>query len=197
MEVKLGSSLRIGCPQRAQLVGGFDDGLGAMRIPVFVSCPTRLNAEQKRSRDLIVGLLAEFGLEDRALGRSDYSTDYPLREIYIIARHCSGGLILGFEQAYMASGVVKRGTEAEAEISEPKKLPTPWNQLEAGILFGMKLPLLIFKEPGIEGGIFDSGMTDAYLQEIPPGDLSPDKKKQLVEVLLRWRGRVSEHYYRY
>ena len=103
-----------------------------------------------------MSMLDDLQLEPRALGRSDYPKDVPLREIYVIARHCHGGIILGFEQIQASAGVLKRGTKEEKLISKTKPLvfPTPWNQLEAGILFGLKLPLLIFREPGITGGIF-------------------------------------------
>jgi len=42
--------------------------------------------------------LDEFNLEPGALGRSDYPAEFPLREVLVIARHCAGGIILGFEQ---------------------------------------------------------------------------------------------------
>lgn len=45
-----------------------------MDIPVFVSCPTSLNADQQASRALILRQLKRFNLEPRALGRSDYPT---------------------------------------------------------------------------------------------------------------------------
>ena len=66
-----------------------------MRIPVFVSGPTKLNKSQDRSRDRIMRELARLQLEPRALGRSDYPSDFPLREVFVIAKHCSGGIILG------------------------------------------------------------------------------------------------------
>ena len=50
-----------------------------MKIPVFVSCPTTLNLEQEASRAIILEELARFELDPRALGRSDYPTDLPLR----------------------------------------------------------------------------------------------------------------------
>ena len=69
-----------------------------MRIPVFVSCPTHLNKAQASSRAMILRELSRQALEPRALGRSDYPTELPLREVYVIAKHCSGGVILGFSQ---------------------------------------------------------------------------------------------------
>ena len=69
-----------------------------MKIPVFVSSPTALNDEQKKSRYIIVSELETLQFEARTLGRSDYPADLPIREIYSLAAHCSGGIILGFSQ---------------------------------------------------------------------------------------------------
>ena len=169
----------------------------AMKIPIFVSCPTKLNPQQEKSRALLVNLLDDFGLDARALGRSDYPTDYPLREVYVIAKHCSGGVILGFEQFRATEGSWKRGTKEERGLDKPACFPTPWNHLEAGILFGMKLPLMIFREKGVTGGVFDNGVSDLFIHNTPDGDLPESEMTQLREVILKWRGRVSEHYHSY
>ena len=78
-----------------------------MKVPVFVSCPTALSLEQEAARSRIVAFLGSLNLEPRALGRSDYPTEFPLREVYVIAKHCSGGVILGFEQLRVTSGINK------------------------------------------------------------------------------------------
>ena len=111
-----------------------------MKIPVFVSSPTSLSAAQEAARTVIIRQLDDNDLEARALGRSDYPTDLPLREVLLIARHCSGGIILGSEQFRASGGVKKRGTPAEEQVSTPIPFPTPWNHLESGILFGLHLP---------------------------------------------------------
>jgi hypothetical protein len=169
------------------------------KIPVFVSCPSDLSKLQNRQRDVLMKLLEEFQLEPRALGRGEYPKDYPLKEVYIIAKHCAGGLILGFEQVYVTEGIRKRGTAKHKSIDKksPMVLPTPWNHLEAGILFGLKLPLLIFKEPGIEGGVFDHGITDAFVHNLPPPRASKEKIEELKNVLLKWLGEVSRKYNEY
>jgi hypothetical protein len=167
-----------------------------MRIPVFVSCPTSLNEAQQAARELVVRELTRQGLEARALGRSDYPTDLPLREILVIVKHCSGGVILGFEQVFARDVQLKRGTNEERSTGEPVPFPTPWNHLEAGILFGMRLPLLVFREPGISGGIFDTGVTDAYIHPMPKPDMSRANKTALLEVFRKWQAKIREHYYR-
>jgi hypothetical protein len=167
-----------------------------VKIPVFVSCPTGLNPGQEAARSLVVKELEDLRLEPRALGRSDYPTDLPLREVYVLSVHCSGGVILGFEQFHAERGVAKRGARDETPISTGAVFPSPWNQLEAGVLFGLGLPLLVFREEGIAGGIFDPGVTDVFIHKMPAAGIKPDQRQQLREVLLKWQARVREHYYR-
>lgn len=166
-----------------------------MKIPVFVSCPTSLGKTQQASRSLILRELTRQGLEPRALGRSDYPTDLPLREVLVIARHCSGGVILGFEQFRATAGILKRGTPEEQKLKGTASFPTPWNQLEAGILFGLKVPLLVFKEAGVSGGVLDAGVTDVFVHAMPTERISRSNRHALTEVFRKWQARVREHYY--
>src|SRR6476620_11335569 len=106
-----------------------------MKIPVFVSCPTSLSKDQEARRKIASDILDSLNLEPRALGRSDYPADLPLREVSVIARHCSGGVILGFTQFTATAGTWKEGTKKQKPLTAPLKVPSPWNQLEAGILF--------------------------------------------------------------
>jgi hypothetical protein len=169
-----------------------------MRIPVFVSSPTVLSNGQTRSRDRIVRELARLQLEPRALGRTDYPSDSPLREVLVIAKHCSGGMILGFRQFVATAGMFKPGTKEQKRLgrSASHYFPSPWNHLEAGILFGLQLPLLIFREEPLRGGVFDEGVTDVFIHSMPPGNLSGANLEAFREVLLKWSAKVREHYYR-
>ena len=171
-----------------------------MRIPVFVSCPTALNEAQQASRQVLMDFVEELNLEPRALGRSDYPSELPLREVLVIARHCAGGLILGFEQFQASAGVFKRGLGAAAGerslgAQQTASFPTPWNQLEAGILFGLGRPLLIFREDGISGGIFDVGVTDVFIHKMPPASIPAKERASLREVVLKWYAKTSAAYY--
>jgi hypothetical protein len=170
-----------------------------MKIPVFISCPTQLNPDQNKARKVIMNSIDELQLEPRALGRSDYPKDVPLREVYVIAKHCHGGVILGFEQFQATTGIWKRGTKEERTTSKqkPTSFPSPWNQLEAGILFGLKLPLLIFREVEVYGGIFDVGTSEVFVHTMPPAEPNASKKEELKEVFLKWHAEVSRHYYQY
>ena len=167
-----------------------------MKIPIFVSAPTILSNGQEASRRLILRELEYNDLEWRALGRSDYPTELPLREVLTIARHCAGGVILGFGQFRTDTGVWKPDTPGEKAISTPIEFPTPWNQLEAGILFALGLPLLVFKENNISGGVFDNGVTDVFIHTMPPASINPSDKKALHAVFLKWQAAVRSYYYR-
>jgi hypothetical protein len=163
-----------------------------MEIPVFVSCPTSLSDKQQISYTIVMDFLDRYSLEPRALGRSDYPTELPLREVLGISRHCAGGIILGFEQYRSLQGINKPGTAEEQYRNIATSFPTPWNQLEAGILFGLRLPILIFKEGDISGGIFDPGVTDVFIHPMP--DDASDNRA-LNAVFLKWQAYVQAKYH--
>ena len=144
---------------------------------------------------MVLRQLKRFNLEPRALGRSDYPTELPLREVLLLARHCSGGVILGFEQYRSTSGVRRPGTDEETLDTNVVPFPTPWNQLEAGILVGLRLPLLIFREEGIQGGVFDPGVTDVFVHPMPAASDDLARKGALGDVFLKWQADVRSHYY--
>jgi len=118
--------------------------------------------------------------------------------VLVIARHCSGGIILGFRQFVATAGTWKPGTREPRRIPrrKPEYFPTPWNHLESGILFGLQLPLLIFREEPMRGGVFDEGVTDVFIHGMPPGNISGTNLEAFREILLKWSARVREHYYR-
>lgn len=166
-----------------------------MLIPVFGSSPTLLSAEQDLARRLILGELNAVGLEWRSIGQTDYPSSFPLREVLTLAKHCAGGVVLGFSQFESSRGISKKGTIDEEKVKQRVDFPTPWNQLEAGILFALSKPLLVFRENGIEGGIFDNGVSDLFIQQMPHGMLRGKKRKAFREVLQKFAAEVHTHYY--
>ncbi|MEM7454754.1 MAG: hypothetical protein AAF456_10430 [Planctomycetota bacterium] len=168
-----------------------------MKIPVFVSSPTKLNSTQEKTRKAIFTALDDFGLEPRALGQSDYPTRLPLREVLTIAKHCAGAMILGFEQQFAPKIEIRRGLAKAKGGSTATNVsyPTPWNHLEAGILFSLGLPQLVFRDSGITGGIFDNGVSDVFIHEMPKPNRQGIFNKQVVDLLLKWQADVRRHYY--
>lgn len=168
-----------------------------MRIPVFVSAPSpdNLSTAQQESVDIIEGLVSRYKLEWRALGRSDYPNDLPLKEVLRLVKHCSGGIILGFEQFRADSGEYKPGSPNAKTATGRVSFPTPWNQLEAGILFSAGLPIIIFRESTVVGGVFDVGTSEVFIHPMPNATTTPDSLDDLDSVFQNWVARVRTQYY--
>jgi hypothetical protein len=141
-------------------------------------------------------LLDRENLERRSLGRSDYPTESPIREVHTIARHCSGGVILGYSQSVAKQLEMKPGTP-DRKLAEDVKFPSPWNQLEAGILFSLRLPLMVFREEGITGGVFDAGAGEVFINRLPVGRIGKQDEEQIVFAIQNWVALVREHYRRW
>ena len=168
-----------------------------MRIPVFVSAPSpdNLNPQQEQSAAIIQKLVSRYKLEWRALGRSDYPNDLPLKEVLRMVRHCSGGIILGFEQFRATQGEFKPGSANAKPATSAVSFPTPWNQLEAGILFSSGVPMMIFREAGLVGGVFDIGTSEVFIHQMPSKSMNAQALDDLDSVFQNWVARVRTKYY--
>ena len=166
----------------------------SIKIPVFVSAPSLLNPAQQSIYDYVVGALAEEKLQPRSLGRSDFPESDPITEVYYVARACYGGLILGFSQIEAKTGVIRRGTPGEVSLEKPLILPTPWNQIEGGILAALRKPLIVFAEKGVSGGVFDQGAIRGYLQVFDPAAMSVHDWDQIRERIRHWTAIVRTTY---
>lgn len=173
--------------------------LDGARIPVFASIPSKLDGDQEASRDYIYDWLHRVGFEPRTVGGSDNSYYNPLHEVRTLARHCAGGVILGYHQVFARVAEVKVRLEGSGELVTKEveyRAPTPWNQLETGILFGLGLPLLVLKQVGITGGIFDEGAGDVFVQEMPMPQSGTDPAfPRFEQALYRWQALVRRQYY--
>lgn len=134
-----------------------------MRIPVFVSRPNELTPGQDKVMDEIFAILEDFALEPRTLQKRTGPDAFPLNEIRTMISQCSGGLIIGFAQE-AATNVDRHNRDTLPH----KTYPTPWNHLEAGLLFASHVPMLVWREPSITGGVFDDGVTGEDVHTIGP-----------------------------
>jgi hypothetical protein len=110
-----------------------------------------------------------------------------------MARHCSGAVILGFSQSIAERVILKPNTADEKKL-ENVKMPIPWNHLEAGIFFSLRLPLMVFREEGISGGVFDDGVTDVFINKLPVSKIDKTWERQMIAAIQIWVARVREHY---
>ena len=68
-------------------------------------------------------------------------------------------------------------------------------ELEAAVLYALRMPLLLFKEEHITGGIFDKGVTDLFIHEMPLAKLTKSKRVALREVIRKFSAEVQMRYY--
>lgn len=79
----------------------------------------------------------------------------------------------------------KFGSTGERRDHEEKLFATGWNDLEAGVLFGLHLPLLVFHERGVAGGIFDNGVSDHK-----PHPMPYEESDELHDLFSGWQAQV-------
>lgn len=132
---------------------------------VFISRPTAIDKVQDSFCDNLEAALKIRGLRLSSLGTTDYSNKAPLLGVRQLLINCEGVIILGLKQIFVKDCIEKDGT-AKRKEGRQFFLPTSWNHLEGGIAFGLNLPLLILCEEGVEGGIFDRGVTDKFIHHI-------------------------------
>ncbi len=136
---------------------------------VFVSRPTTLNTEQRGLLDSISDLFNAYNLVPRTVGISNFTNKSPLVAVRAVMKECSGALVLGLRQLRIVRGVEKEGTSLECNRDD-FYLPTAWNHIEASMAYSMGMPILLVKERGVGGGVFDLGATEYFIHSvISPG----------------------------
>ena len=99
------------------------------------------------------------------LGATDFSNSAPLRAILRIMDECDGAIVLGFRQIEVEQGTAKPGTPSASRL-EKCYFATPWNQIEASLAYARGLPVMLIREKGISGGVFDYGVTEYFVHEV-------------------------------
>lgn len=162
-------------------------------VPIFVSIPTKLNDKQKSVHAGISRALRASRLSPRTITGCRPPIQSPLAEITRLARRCAGGLILGFRQSAAARVVRWPGTRYET-AAQAAYYPSPWNQLEAGILYSLGVPMLIFAEDGVTGGIFDAGMGNFLIHPFSADSFSDADAEHMAILIREWGRLVVRHH---
>lgn len=127
---------------------------------IFISRPTLISTKYEPSYSAFEIFLKKKGIKLRRLGSSDYSRKAPLVAVMEIIEDCNGAIILGYPQ-YEVHNASKK---ADSILSESYLLfPTPWNQIEAVLAYKKNIPVLVVAQNGIDGGIFDYGITGEFV----------------------------------
>ena len=131
---------------------------------VFLSRPTSVDRYQQRLCQRIAAALKGEHLQPRTLGVTDYPRKAPLGEVLKLMEESDGAIVLGLRQLRVQGGLLKEQTDQEAAV-EDLLLPTAWNQIEAGMAVALGLPLLLIREEGVSGGVFDVGSSDQFVHQ--------------------------------
>lgn len=131
---------------------------------VFVSKPNALSDEQRSFWVRLCRTLEERGLSPRTLGETDYPNSAPIEAVRRLLDECDGALVLGLAQLEVEKGVLKAGTSS-AQDAAGTRWPTAWNHIEAAMAYALAKPLLIIREVGVAGGVFDIGNTDRFIHQ--------------------------------
>ncbi len=160
-----------------------------MPTNVFVSRPSKLPRLFEAAYDGFHKFLKQEKYAPRRLGSTDYSLNAPMQAIIRIMDECDGVIVLGYPQIEIFQHF-RRNQDIKKDPSF--QFPTPWNQIEAALGYGAKLPVLVVAQEGIAGGIFDHGVTGEYVLSI---DLSIKKwheGREFKQVYSDWKSRLPK-----
>ena len=152
---------------------------------IFLSRPTDLSDKETETVNKISEMLKCRGIKLRTIGVTDFTNKTPMKAIKEVMEQCTGAIILGFTQVKVERGIKKPGTKKEMAV-QCYNIATPWNQIEAAMAYMLDLPLLIIKDNGIDGGIFDHGVTSKYIHEFDLKEQEWLDEKQFLQPFNEW-----------
>ena len=140
-----------------------------MATNIFLSVGRTATVDQDNFVAAVEGLLKEYHLRPRTVGRTDFTSGKPLRKILNVMKSCSGTLIIAFERSHFTDGIELRGGPQETAL-KAVSLPTVWNQIEAGMAYALGHPLLSIAESHLHNeGLLEDGY-DWFIKWV---DLTP------------------------
>ena len=69
--------------------------------------------------------------------------------------------------------------------------PTPWNQIEGALAYAYGSPVLVIAHPGIEGGVFDHGITGEGILHIDLAEPDWYLKAEFTQPFKEWSAEVE------
>ena len=160
-----------------------------MAIDIFISVGRTFIPEQEKFVQEIEAILRANGLNPRAVGRNDFTSEQPLKFIQSLISKCSGTVIVAFERVLISAGTEKRGSADQKSLNDAR-IPTVWNQIEAGMAYQRGHPMLVILEDGLrQEGLLEEGY-DWWVQRVP---MRPDALRgpEFMGVLSDWKNRVQ------
>jgi hypothetical protein len=156
---------------------------------VFVSRPTSVGPEFESAYSVFHQHLLSLGFALRRLGGGDYSKKPPLRAVIDLLSECCGALVLGYPQSEF-----QHQARRSANLTNNFRCvyPTPWNQIEGALAYAHGTPVLVVAHPGIDGGVFDHGITGEGVVHIGLDEPRWFEKPQFDQPFQEWAAEVQE-----
>ena len=139
--------------------------LKAPRGKVFSSMPGCLGKREEALTKAYKSVLESEGYEVIYYQKDDYPEFGQFTKIKESIKTSSAMIAFGFRQAKISAGTAFPGTAKESPIKD-KWSHTPWNEVEVGMALMHGLPVLLVKDEGIDSGIFDSKLSEAFVATI-------------------------------
>jgi len=117
-------------------------------VKVFLSVGSTYSEDQERFVVEFEKFLSQNGCERLTVGRGSYGAKQPILQTRELMETAEAVVVLAFTRFVVNKGVEKPGSKDQQEITNTR-YPTIWNQLEASMAFGLKLPLLVILEEGL------------------------------------------------
>jgi hypothetical protein len=160
-------------------------------IDVFVSQGRTSTPEHDRFMKAFEDYLRQNGLNPRMVGRNEFSTDQPLKHVERVMGECAGTAILAYERLHIERGTERRGSSSPTVLAD-QRLPTVWNQIEAGMAYAAKHPLFVVVEEGLrDDGLLQQGYDWFVLRTTLSEKTVQDPA--FVGVFADWRKKVEAH----
>ncbi|MBU1343086.1 MAG: hypothetical protein KKE44_02850 [Proteobacteria bacterium] len=117
-------------------------------MKIFLSVGATYNEQQERFVSAFETFLGQNGCERLTVGRGNYYANQPVVAARDLMQSAEGVVVIAFTRQIIVEGIDKPDSEDEKKITH-QRYPTVWNQIEAAMAFGLKLPLLMIIEEGV------------------------------------------------
>ena len=154
---------------------------------IFISRPTVIGDAYEKPYRAFERFFKSEGFSPRRLGKGDYSMKAPLVAVIELMEQCKGAIILGYPYHEVFYSMTKGG---EVIDKHGIFLPTPWNQIEGTLAYKKEIPVLVIAQKGVDGGLFDYGVTGEFVCKADLGSDRWFKSREFIGVFQDWKHQV-------
>ncbi|HVP53982.1 MAG TPA: hypothetical protein VMU45_03225 [Candidatus Eisenbacteria bacterium] len=117
-------------------------------MKVFLSVGATYSPDQEQFVQAFESFLVQNGCVRLTVGRGSYTAKQPVLQTRDLMQEAEAVIVLAFTRLLVVDARDKPGSKNEKRIADAR-YPTVWNQIEAAMAFGLKLPLLVILEEGL------------------------------------------------